>query len=303
MAHDLKPTFAIVGAVNHGKSSVASTLAEDDQIGVSDFPGETKVRRRFDCRDLFTLWDTPGFQDPRGMLREIGDKARRENDPLKIFNEFLTQHSSDDGYEAECELLRPLLAGAAILYVVDTSKDFEPLHQAEMELLCLTGRPRLAVLNPTSEPLHEQQWRTKLGQHFGAVHEFNAHHASAQDRAGLLRAMAAIADQWKSALLEAASAVEDDLKLRNHDAVQIMVELLESTLPYKLEKLISRDEFAKKDTVIEKTKIQFRADITEMEKTAHRELLKLFRHSRVKARPRYGCRASQFPLSAPLIPL
>ena len=35
------PTFAVVGAVNHGKSSVVSTLAENDQVRISPFPGET----------------------------------------------------------------------------------------------------------------------------------------------------------------------------------------------------------------------------------------------------------------------
>ena len=35
------PTFAVVGAVNPGKSSIVSTLAENDRVRVSPIPGET----------------------------------------------------------------------------------------------------------------------------------------------------------------------------------------------------------------------------------------------------------------------
>ena len=76
------PAFAVVGAVNHGKSSVAATLAESDTVGISDFPGETVQCQRFVCRELFELWDTPGFQNPREMLRAIEQEARSATDSL-----------------------------------------------------------------------------------------------------------------------------------------------------------------------------------------------------------------------------
>ena len=37
------PEFAIIGHSNEGKSSVLSTLAEDDSVRVSPIPGETVV--------------------------------------------------------------------------------------------------------------------------------------------------------------------------------------------------------------------------------------------------------------------
>ena len=54
---DATPTFAIVGAVNHGKSSVVSTLAENDQVRISAMPGETVECQRFALRDssFFTI--------------------------------------------------------------------------------------------------------------------------------------------------------------------------------------------------------------------------------------------------------
>ena len=41
MKPDPVPEFAIVGHPNEGKSSVVSTLAEDDSVRISPTPGET----------------------------------------------------------------------------------------------------------------------------------------------------------------------------------------------------------------------------------------------------------------------
>lgn len=58
------PTFAIVGAVNHGKSSVVSTLAENDQVRISSQPGETIECQRFYLSDLFVFTTLPDFKMP-----------------------------------------------------------------------------------------------------------------------------------------------------------------------------------------------------------------------------------------------
>jgi hypothetical protein len=276
------PTFAIVGAVNHGKSSVAATLVEDDQIWIGRDPGMTRECQAFKSRvGSFELWDTPGFQDPREMLAEIEKDIRGASEPLAIFRNFSTRHAKDGTFAAERELLRPLLDGAAILYVVDTSRPFERVHGAEMELLRLTGHPRLAVLNPTAPAMHDATWRAKLGQHFGAVHQFDAHSASARDRAELLRAMAAVADRWKEPLREAAVAIEADWKNRLREAAQVMIELLDESLTHTVGKFLLPGQFAEKAAVIEELKRRFRDDLVRTEKDAHDRLIELFRHKRV----------------------
>ncbi len=203
------PSFAIVGAVNHGKSSLAATLAENDQIGISDIPGETRQCTRFEYHGLFEMWDTPGFQDPCGMLREIGGAASEASDPVALFREFVKRHSASGQFEAERELLRPLFEGAGIVYVLDTSRPLTARHRAEMELLRLTGLPRLVVLNATGPAKHEAGWRKVLGQFFGVIHEFNAHSAGANERAVLLRKMAEVSPaDWAEKLAQAADAIE-----------------------------------------------------------------------------------------------
>lgn len=286
------PAFAIVGAVNHGKSSVAATLVEDDRIWIGRDPGMTRECQAFESRlGVFKLWDTPGFQNPREMLAEIEGEIRGTPEPMAAFRAFSASRAKEGTFAAERELLRPLLDGAAILYVVDTSRPFERVHEAEMELLRLTGRPRLAVLNPTDPAVHEATWRGRLGQHFGAVHEFNAHAASAHDRAELLRAMAAVADQWKGPLRAAAAAIETDWKDRLREAAQVMLDLLDESLTHTAGKFLLPERLPEKGVVIEELKRQFRGDLARFEGDSHRKLIDLFRHSRVDVR---GSAASLF---------
>ena len=67
------PEFAVVGHPNEGKSSVLSTLAEDDSVRISPMPGETKECQSFpvsiDGREIIRFVDTPGFQNPRKSLQ------------------------------------------------------------------------------------------------------------------------------------------------------------------------------------------------------------------------------------------
>ena len=280
----ITPSFAIVGAVNHGKSSVAATLVEDDQVWIGPEPGLTRECQAFESRlGLFRLWDTPGFQDPRGMLAEIETEMRGAPEPLAAFRNFAARHAKDGQFAAERELLRPLFDGAGILYVVDTSRSFEPAHEADMELLRRTGRPRLAVLNPAAAAVHDAEWRAKLAPHFGVVREFNAHHATTHDRAELLRAMAEVADQWKDPLREAAKAIEDDWKSRLREAAQVMVELLEKSLSHTVRRFLAPEQFSEKEAVIGELGRRFREDLAGFENAAHGKLIKLFRHSRVDA--------------------
>ena len=57
------PEFAIIGHPNEGKSSVVSTLAEDDTVPVSRIPGETTTSRVYpvsiDGKEIIRFIDAP----------------------------------------------------------------------------------------------------------------------------------------------------------------------------------------------------------------------------------------------------
>jgi GTP-binding protein EngB required for normal cell division len=61
------PAFAVVGRVNKGKSSIVSTLVEDEAVRIDRTPGTTQDCESFELRVgnriLCRLIDTPGFEE------------------------------------------------------------------------------------------------------------------------------------------------------------------------------------------------------------------------------------------------
>lgn len=277
------PTFAVVGAVNHGKSSVVSTLAEDDQVRISSMPGETVECQRFAVVDQFVFYDTPGFQNAIEALPQLAAAAQAV-DPLSVFRDFLHRHRGGTDFHAECELFRPLVEdGAGILYVVDASEPVLDLHLAEMEILRLTGQPRLAIINRTGTDEHGPEWKRRLGLHFNAVREFNAHRARFEDRLELLETLAGIDQAWKPRLLQAVALYREAWHDRLAEGAEIIVELLLDSLTHRESTPASPGSQHRRQAAAEDLKTRFTAALADRELRAHRALIQLFGHRRVRA--------------------
>ncbi len=274
------PTFAIVGAVNHGKSSVVSTLAEDDQVRISAMPGETVECRRFHLLDLFVFYDTPGFQNAREALPLL-QAAAQAREPLAVYRDFVAAHRGRGEFDAECLLLAPILDGAGIIYVVDGSEPVLDIHAAEMEILRLTGRPRLAIINRTREDDHVAEWRNRLGLHFNAVREFDAHRATFADRLELLETLAGIEQAWKPKLMRAVAVFREDWNRRIGECAGIVVDMLADSLALSLGAPMPEGK-AERDALGERLKRDFVEAQAARERKAHQAIIRLFGHSRVK---------------------
>ena len=143
------PALAVVGHPNKGKSSLVATLAQDDSVGIGADPGTTlRVRdypMRIDGRLLYTLVDTPGFQRARRVLAWLEQRARERGasaaDRPRLVAELVSDPDAPRRFPDECELLRPVVEGAGILYVVDGGVPFGPEYEPEMEILRWTGAP------------------------------------------------------------------------------------------------------------------------------------------------------------------
>ena len=275
------PTFAIVGAVNHGKSSVVSTLAENDQVHISSMPGETVECQRFWLHDLFVFYDTPGFQNAREALPQLA-AAAQASDPLSIFREFIARHRGQPEFEAECLLFQPIVDGAGVLYVVDGSEPLLEIHAAEMEILRLTGQPRLAIINRTSSDDHVGDWKRRLGLHFNAVREFNAHHATFADRLELLETLAGIEQSWKPKLMRAVAIFREEWQQRIGECAEIIVELLFDALTHQ-EVAASPEGQTRRKALGEELQQRFIKAVSARETRAHHDIIRLFGHNRVKA--------------------
>jgi hypothetical protein len=273
------PTFAVVGAVNHGKSSVVSTLAENDQVRISSMPGETVDVQRFWLLDLSVFIDTPGFQNALAALEElkVAEDAER---PLDVFREFIARHRSSHDFDAELRLLQPIVDGAGIVYVVDASEPLLELHKAEMKILKLTGRPRMAIINRTGDDDYSTPWKRELDWNFNVVREFNAHGATFDDRIRLLRRLAGLAPAWERQMEEAVARYEAEWRGRMRDASEIIAEMLSECLAHDEQALLG-EESARAE--LERELIaRFQRWVVDREARAHREIIELFRHRLVQ---------------------
>ena len=117
MENSFIPTFAILGHPNEGKSSVVSTLAEDDSVRISPVPGETRHCRQYpvavDGTEIIRFIDTPGFQQPRQTLKWL---AAHDGPDRRMLADFIAAHQTNPDFTDECELLSPLKEGAGIIF-------------------------------------------------------------------------------------------------------------------------------------------------------------------------------------------
>ncbi|MEE4240975.1 MAG: GTPase/DUF3482 domain-containing protein [Desulfopila sp.] len=273
------PEFAIMGHPNEGKSSVLSTLAEDDSVRISPHPGETVHCRSFpvtiDGQEIITFTDTPGFQNPGRMLAELQSYKETNLDKL---HHFYRQFQSERDLQHDCELIQPLLRGAGIIYVADGSRPVRNVDLAEMEILRLTGKPRMAILNCKDEAQENiEQWKTEFRKHFNSSRIFNAHRATYQERIRLLEALQAIEQDWQKPLGYVVATFKKDWHNRNLRTIEIVCEMLGECLRHSLENSVARDNALQpaKDKLFQR----YKKDIKKIEQKHHQRMKKLYKHN------------------------
>jgi small GTP-binding protein len=205
------PSFAIVGHPNKGKSSLVATLASDSSVPIAAQSGTTRKALAYPMRvggeTLYELMDTPGFQRARRALAWMQERARSAAERPQVVRLFVEQMADDPTFEAEVELLRPIAAGAGIIYVVDGALPYGAEYEAEMEVLRWSGQPSLAVINPIGARTYVSAWHDALGQYFKVVREIDVLAAGLEQRIELLQAFGELRDSWRGALKRATQAL------------------------------------------------------------------------------------------------
>jgi len=273
------PEFAIIGHPNEGKSSVLSTLAEDDSVRISPTPGETTRCRTFpviiDGIEILRFTDTPGFQNPRRVLHELTSFADRGPDVARLFRE---KFQSEAELRDDCELLEPVARGAGIIYVVDGSRPVRNIDRVEMEVLRLTGRPRMAVINCKEEDtLFLPDWKDEFRKNFNSNRVFNAHRATYAQRILLLEALKSIDQDWHEPLNLVVSAFKKDWATRNDQTADIILDLLFDCLSFKIIGKMDGDRNEK--SVREKLQRDYTDAVRKKERQAHGRIRVLFKHN------------------------
>ena len=273
------PEFAIVGHPNEGKSSVVSTLSEDDSVRISPTPGETIECRPFpvkiDGEEIIRFIDTPGFQNPKRTLAWLGRHKADDNNLIKAF---CRTHKGNPHFKGECDLLSPIARGAGIIYVVDGSRPIRIADRAEMEILRLTGRPRMAIINcKERDDRYLDDWKGEFRKHFNSIRVFNAHKATYAERINLLESLKSIDQDWQSPLERVISAFKQDWERRNVRTAEILCELLADCLGFYVTKSYTANSDS--DSVKKKLQDKYKNEIERIEKRAYQKIKKLFKHN------------------------
>lgn len=270
------PEFAVLGHPNEGKSSVVSTLTEDDQIKVSAVPGETTVSKsytvRIDGRQIIRFIDTPGFQVPRQTLEWF-----RENPGQDIINRFINAFDKDPFFADECELLTPVAKGAGIIYVVDGSRPVREDDLAEMEILRLTGQPRLAVINAKSRDRdYTDSWKEEFRKYFNVIRVFNSNHADFYERIRMLESLKAIDQDWEQGIEGVIQAFKDEWDKRNRMACAYITHGIEKAIAFSLSEKLTHET----DPVELKEKLtnEYQVEVRNIERKMFERIRSLFRH-------------------------
>ncbi len=271
--------FAIVGHPNEGKSSVVSTLAEDDSVRISPTPGETIECQTFpveiDGRRIIQFVDTPGFQNPRQTLQWMMDYQGPDEDLITAFRE---SHAGHPEFRDETELFRPIAEGAGIIYVVDGSRPVRKDDRAEMEILRLSGRPRMAIINfKDDDTSYLEQWKNEFRKNFNSIRVFNAHKATYAERIALLESLKSIDQDWQPALEMVIEAFKSNWEYRNTRTVEIICNMLADCIGYTLSR--NYTEKSDEETIKERLQEQYNRDIARREKETHQKIRKLFNHN------------------------
>lgn len=277
MSSDI-PAFAVLGHPNEGKSAVVSTLTENDQIRVSPVPGETTVCRTYtvtiDDQKIIRFVDTPGFQVPRQTLAWFN---AYDKDPGQILDEFIAAHESDPFFADEVELFRPVARGAGIIYVVNGSRPVRTDDLAEMEILRLTGRPRMAVINSKHmDKDYTQDWRREFGKHFNSIRVFNANTANFHERIKMLESLKSIDQEWEPVLAGVIQAFQGEWEKRNRLASAYITYAIEKSLRCSVSQSVhdSKDPVMAQETLAR----AYQDQIRDIEKSLFHHIRTLFKH-------------------------
>jgi GTPase SAR1 family protein len=274
------PVFAIVGHPNKGKSSIVSTLAEDESVAISAIPGTTVLDRIYpmavDGIILYELIDTPGFQRARAALEWMRSHVETAMERAATVRRFVDEHADDPRFAAECQLLRPILDGAGILYVVDGSRPFGEDYEAEMEILRWSGQPSMALINMIGESDYSEDWQKALGQYFRIVRVFDVMQADFSRRLQLLTAFGELREDWRSPLQKAAGILRQEQARRLALSAQVIADMLARMLSHVSRHRLTSEEST--DAARERLLEKYKQDLANMEQDCRSEVEQIYNH-------------------------
>ncbi len=227
---DDKPVFVVTGPPNKGKSSLVSALINDDRVEIDERAGTTTKSVEYpikvDGETMLAIWDTPGFENVRQLKEILLDWGIKESgkDNLELFRRFCHEYRDDRDFHNEIEILTPIVMfGGMIVYVVDSSVPYsDSQYLNEIEIIKMTGLPRIAILNPIDGSDELEEWRTHLKEHFSLIKVFNPYKTTFDERLRLFDAFSHLESIWEERIHKTIEYLKRNRENVLHDSANII---------------------------------------------------------------------------------
>jgi hypothetical protein len=162
--------------------------------------------------------------------------------------------------------------------VADASRPIRRIDQAEMEILRMTGQPRMAIMNcKQGSEIYLGAWKNEFRKNFNATRVFNAHNATYAERLALLENLKSIDQDWQPSLEKVILAFRQDWEQRTVRSTEMIVEMLTRCLQHTVKQYYS-DKPREKD-VQQTLMARYRKEIEAIEHQTHQQIRKLFKHN------------------------
>jgi len=280
----MTPVFAVVGHPNKGKSSIVSTIAQNDSIAISPQSGTTRQVQHHEIligKARYTLIDTPGFQRPSRALAWLQEHAVSADKRREAVQRFIEDAYCQQEFPEEVMLLKPIMEGAAILYVVDGSRPYGAEYEAEMEILRWTGQASMALINPIENENHVNDWQQALGQYFKIVRVFNAMQADFEKVVAILDAFSHIREEWHGALADIVVEYRQQRANQLRESALLLEQLLTQLCTYQVsQKVLSKSQADGLKEILQK---KYFADMRRIERQHHESLKSLYQYHHLES--------------------
>ncbi len=226
------PVFVVTGAPNKGKTTFVKAMTNDASVVVSPYARNTETAVSYpfkiDGETLFTLWDTPGFENAAGMHEIVTGWGIRDSDhPMEVLRQFLESYAGHEDFTSEVEIFKPIADYACIVYVADCSRKFsESEYLREIQLIRSTRLPRIAILNPIDGDRYLESWRTGLTDYFNNIKVFNPHQTTFDEKLRILGAFSHLDDEWEQPL----NRVIETLKVQRDKVLEESARVIRRTV-------------------------------------------------------------------------
>lgn len=269
------PSFTFIGLPNEGKTTIASTLAGNGKLSISDKPGETTHKEEHVVLSvtkapLLALFDTPGFQNVGELIEWFQEHdSPKEANPAKAFLAVPHHHKK---FPHDCEVLETIAEGSMPILVVDSSRPVSEFDQLVAKLLGLCKVARIGLLNPKEgKGEYAEDRRSALGREIPIWRHFNPFTEGPSQRLDFIDSLRGHKADWDDGIKLAvrelrqsyqgnfegvAEEIVKSLKRACQEKVQIAVtskgeETAKKVASSKLEKKISKIEKDCRKTVLE----------------------------------------------------